>query len=239
MKLQGFGKCSHLVHGLRVNMKNRLMSLWGEIMLRKRCITECINDLQKHKVKISSFGTASLAFASGVSGALFHPSVSLVVRLFGARLSDAFARGLLSALFFASRWGEGVFLVWAHGGMGLGSPCTGRLMLILPCNFVLYLTKAFGETETKKCLGMISSQQFIHVFRVKRSVCKDSVFTFSAPFLPCFFTFSGLFGLCFSHFPLDGVADWCNDTPPSVQTRWAGRIDLCLVRLLIVLEYDC
>lgn len=39
-------------HGLRANMKNRLMSMWDKIMLRKRCIIECINDLLKNKANI-------------------------------------------------------------------------------------------------------------------------------------------------------------------------------------------
>ena len=42
----------HLVHGLKANMKNRLMPMWEKIMLRKRCIIECINDLLKNKANI-------------------------------------------------------------------------------------------------------------------------------------------------------------------------------------------
>lgn len=42
----------HLVHGLRANMKNRLMPMWDKIMLRKRCIIECINDLLKNKANL-------------------------------------------------------------------------------------------------------------------------------------------------------------------------------------------
>lgn len=30
-------------------MKNRLISIWDRIMLRKRCIIKCINDLLKNK----------------------------------------------------------------------------------------------------------------------------------------------------------------------------------------------
>jgi len=47
-----FDRGIHLVHGLRANMKNRLMSMWDRIMLRKRCIIECINDLLKNKANI-------------------------------------------------------------------------------------------------------------------------------------------------------------------------------------------
>ena len=47
-----YGFKLHLVHGLRANMKNRLMSMWDKIMLRKRCIIECINDLLKNKANI-------------------------------------------------------------------------------------------------------------------------------------------------------------------------------------------
>lgn len=43
-----FDRGIHLVHGLRANMKNRLMSMWDKIMLRKRCI----NDLLKNKANI-------------------------------------------------------------------------------------------------------------------------------------------------------------------------------------------
>ena len=39
----------HLVTGIRNNMKNRLMTLWDKIMLRKRYIIECINHLLKNK----------------------------------------------------------------------------------------------------------------------------------------------------------------------------------------------
>ena len=40
------------MHGLGVNMKNRLISMRNKIMLRKRCIIECINDLLKNKANI-------------------------------------------------------------------------------------------------------------------------------------------------------------------------------------------
>lgn len=39
----------HLVTGTRCNMKNRLMTLWDKIMLRKRYVIECINHLLKDK----------------------------------------------------------------------------------------------------------------------------------------------------------------------------------------------
>ncbi len=42
----------HLVHGLGANMKNRLMSMWDKIMLRKRCVIKCINDPLKNKADI-------------------------------------------------------------------------------------------------------------------------------------------------------------------------------------------
>lgn len=47
-----FDRGIHLVHGLRANMKNRLMSMWDKIMLRKRYIIECINDMLKNKANI-------------------------------------------------------------------------------------------------------------------------------------------------------------------------------------------
>lgn len=42
----------HLVTGVRVNMKNRLMPFWEKIMLRKRCIIECINDMLKNTANL-------------------------------------------------------------------------------------------------------------------------------------------------------------------------------------------
>ena len=47
-----FDQGVHLVHGLRANMKNKLMPMWDKIMLRKRCIIECINDLLKNKANL-------------------------------------------------------------------------------------------------------------------------------------------------------------------------------------------
>lgn len=47
-----FERGIHLVHGLRANMRNRLMSVWDKIMLRKRYIIECINDLLKNKANL-------------------------------------------------------------------------------------------------------------------------------------------------------------------------------------------
>ena len=42
----------HLVHGLKSNMKNKLMPLWDKMMLRKRHIIECINELLKNKANL-------------------------------------------------------------------------------------------------------------------------------------------------------------------------------------------
>lgn len=41
-----------LVHGIKMNMKNRLMSFYDKMMLRKRCIIETINDLLKNKAQL-------------------------------------------------------------------------------------------------------------------------------------------------------------------------------------------
>ena len=41
-----------LVHGLKAKMKNKLMPMWKKIMLRKRYIIECINELLKNKASI-------------------------------------------------------------------------------------------------------------------------------------------------------------------------------------------
>ncbi len=42
----------HLVTGIKVNMKNRLMPFWDKIMLRKRFVIECINDMLKNTAKL-------------------------------------------------------------------------------------------------------------------------------------------------------------------------------------------
>lgn len=42
----------HLVTGIRVNMKNKLMNFHDKMMLRKRCIIETINDLLKNTAQI-------------------------------------------------------------------------------------------------------------------------------------------------------------------------------------------
>ena len=44
-----FDQGIQLVHGLKANMKNKLMPLWDKITLRKRYIIECINELLKTK----------------------------------------------------------------------------------------------------------------------------------------------------------------------------------------------
>ena len=47
-----FDRGIHLVHGLKANMRNRLMPMWDKIMLRKRYIIECINELLKNKANL-------------------------------------------------------------------------------------------------------------------------------------------------------------------------------------------
>ena len=47
-----FDKGVHLVTGMRNNMKNRLMSLYDKIMLRKRSVIETINDQLKNICEI-------------------------------------------------------------------------------------------------------------------------------------------------------------------------------------------
>lgn len=42
----------HLVTGIKTNMKNKLMTMWDKIMLRKRYIIETINDLLKNTAQI-------------------------------------------------------------------------------------------------------------------------------------------------------------------------------------------
>ena len=41
-----------LVHGIKTNMKNRLISFYDKMMLRKRYIIETINDLLKNKAQL-------------------------------------------------------------------------------------------------------------------------------------------------------------------------------------------
>lgn len=47
-----FDQGIHLVHGLKANMKNKLMPMWDKILLRKRYIIECINELLKNKANL-------------------------------------------------------------------------------------------------------------------------------------------------------------------------------------------
>ena len=47
-----FDQGIQLVHGLKANMKNKLMPLWDKITLRKRYIIECINELLKNKANL-------------------------------------------------------------------------------------------------------------------------------------------------------------------------------------------
>ena len=48
-----FGQGIQLVYGLKAKMKNKLMPMWDKIMLRKRYIIECINELFKNKANIA------------------------------------------------------------------------------------------------------------------------------------------------------------------------------------------
>ena len=47
-----FSQGIQLVHGLKARMKNKLMPIWDKIMLRKRYIIECINELLKNKANL-------------------------------------------------------------------------------------------------------------------------------------------------------------------------------------------
>ena len=47
-----FGQGIQLVHGLKARMKNKLMLMWDKIMLRKRYIIACINELLKNKANL-------------------------------------------------------------------------------------------------------------------------------------------------------------------------------------------
>ena len=47
-----FDQGIHPVHGLKVNMKNRLMPMWDKIMLREWYIIECVNEQLKNKANI-------------------------------------------------------------------------------------------------------------------------------------------------------------------------------------------
>lgn len=61
----------HIVHGLKANMKNRLMPMWDRIMLRKRYIIECINQLLKDKANVvHSRHRALHNFIMNICGAL-------------------------------------------------------------------------------------------------------------------------------------------------------------------------
>ena len=47
-----FSQGVQLVHGLKARMKNKLMPVWDKIMMRKRYIIECINELLKNKANL-------------------------------------------------------------------------------------------------------------------------------------------------------------------------------------------
>lgn len=47
-----FDRGIHIVHGLKANMKNKLMPMWDKIMLHKRYVIECINHLLKDKANL-------------------------------------------------------------------------------------------------------------------------------------------------------------------------------------------
>lgn len=47
-----FDQGIHLVQGLKTNMKNKLIPMWDKILLRKRYIIECINELLKNKANL-------------------------------------------------------------------------------------------------------------------------------------------------------------------------------------------
>ena len=47
-----FNQGIHLAYGLKSNMKNKLMPLWGKMLLRKRYIIEYINELLKNKANL-------------------------------------------------------------------------------------------------------------------------------------------------------------------------------------------
>ncbi len=47
-----FNQGIQFVLGLKAKMKNKLMPMWDKIMLRKRYIIECINELLKNKANL-------------------------------------------------------------------------------------------------------------------------------------------------------------------------------------------
>ena len=47
-----FSQGIQLVHGLKAKMKNRLMPMWDRIMLRKRYMIECIDELLKNRANL-------------------------------------------------------------------------------------------------------------------------------------------------------------------------------------------
>lgn len=50
---QLLGQGIHLAHRLKAKMKNKLMPMYDKIMLRKRYIIKCINDLLKNKAGLA------------------------------------------------------------------------------------------------------------------------------------------------------------------------------------------
>ncbi|EFR55766.1 LOW QUALITY PROTEIN: hypothetical protein BFAG_04464, partial [Bacteroides fragilis 3_1_12] len=49
----------HIVTGLRSNMKQRLISIYNKLMLRKRSIIESLNDVLKYRNNSYTFTTVA------------------------------------------------------------------------------------------------------------------------------------------------------------------------------------
>lgn len=66
-----FDKGIHIVHGIKANMKNKLMPMMEKILLRKRYIIETINDLLKNKAQLVHSRHRSIHnFIMNICGAL-------------------------------------------------------------------------------------------------------------------------------------------------------------------------
>ena len=71
-----------LVHGLKAKMKNKLMPMWDKIMLRKRYVIKCINELLKNKANLAHSRHRSIHnFIMNLCSALTLPIAFLTINL--------------------------------------------------------------------------------------------------------------------------------------------------------------
>ena len=93
-----FSQGIQLVHVLKAKMKNKLMPMWDAIMLRKRYIIKCINELLKKKANLvhsrhQSIHNFIMNLCSALTAYCFYENKhkALPVYMERARLLELFA----------------------------------------------------------------------------------------------------------------------------------------------------